>query len=169
MSCTQLTRVGRYLMMAGVNPVSHQVIATAAHNRLILALMMMCGHYDASANFAIKVGLPGKSGVGGGILAIAPGVASVAVWSPGLCAAGNSLLGTYALERLVQMTGWTVFSQAVTRYSLGVFFHAGCGADRPAIRPSRSVTMTSTAMSDGARQARVTAAASAAIKSPRAG
>ena len=53
--------------------------------------------------------LPGKSGVGGGILAIAPGRASVATWSPGLNARGNSALGTLAMEHLVRETGWSVF------------------------------------------------------------
>ena len=109
MSCRQLALAGRYLAAGGVNPTTGRNIVSAQRARRINALMLTCGHYDGSGEFAFRVGLPGKSGVGGGILAIAPGIASIAVWSPGLNERGNSQLGTLALERLVQRTGWSVF------------------------------------------------------------
>ncbi|MBU3078899.1 glutaminase [Sphingomonas quercus] len=108
MSCTQLAMSGRYLMASGRHPSGASVVSPGRARR-INALMMMCGHYDASGDFAFRIGLPGKSGVGGGILAIAPGKASIAVWSPGLNAQGNSQLGTLALERLATRTGWSIF------------------------------------------------------------
>jgi glutaminase len=109
MSCRQLALAGRYLMNAGRNPATGKSVISPARARRINALMMTCGHYDGSGEFAYRVGLPGKSGVGGGILAVAPARASIAVWSPGLNERGNSEIGTIALERLVQKTGWSVF------------------------------------------------------------
>jgi glutaminase len=111
MNCIQLARAGRYLMLDGRHPDVGRVVSPARARR-INALMLTCGHYDASGDFAFRVGLPGKSGVGGGILAVAPGRASVAVWSPGLNANGNSMLGTIALEKLATATGWSIFSPA---------------------------------------------------------
>lgn len=102
MSVDQLARSGRFL--AGF-----QRLIAPQRARRINALMLTCGHYDGSGEFAFRVGLPGKSGVGGGILAIAPGRASIAVWSPGLNAQGNSQLGTEALEMLARRTGWSIF------------------------------------------------------------
>ena len=109
MSCRQLARAGLFLAAGGRNPITGHSVVQAARARRINALMLTCGHYDASGDFAYRVGLPGKSGVGGGILAIAPGRAAVCVWSPGLNAIGNSLLGSRALEMLAQRTGWSVF------------------------------------------------------------
>jgi glutaminase len=102
MTVEQLSRAGRFL--AGF-----QRLIAPERTRRINALMLTCGHYDGSGEFAFRVGLPGKSGVGGGILVIAPGRASIAVWSPGLSAQGNSQLGTEALDLLARRTGWSIF------------------------------------------------------------
>jgi glutaminase len=110
MSCCQLARAGRYLMLHGVHPGTGGPVISAERARRISALMLTCGHYDGSGEFAFRVGIPGKSGVGGGILAIVPGKASIAVWSPGLNERGNSKLGSLALERLAERTGWSVFT-----------------------------------------------------------
>ena len=109
MSCEQLAHAGLFLASDGVNRPSNLRVVSPQRARRINSLMMMCGHYDASGEFAFRVGLPGKSGVGGGSLAVAPGRGSLAVWSPGLDKYGNSLLGTRALEMFVQDTGWSVF------------------------------------------------------------
>lgn len=109
MNCQQLAKSGLFLVSEGVNQSAGYRVVSAQRARRINSLMLMCGHYDGSGEFAYRVGLPGKSGVGGGILAIAPGKASIAVWSPGLDTIGNSKLGTLALEMLVQRTGWSIF------------------------------------------------------------
>ena len=112
MNCIQLATAGLFLAAGGINPLTGYRVVSAQRARRINALMLMCGHYDGSGEFAFRVGLPGKSGVGGGILAIAPDKAAIAVWSPGLDPLGNSKLGTLALEKLVQHTGWSVFGHA---------------------------------------------------------
>jgi len=109
MSCRQLALAGRYLMARGVNPETGKRVVSPERARRINALMLTCGTYDAAGDFAYRVGLPAKSGVGGGILALLPGEASVAVWSPGLDGAGNSLAGTYALERFTTLTARSIF------------------------------------------------------------
>ena len=109
MSCRQLAMAGRFLAQFGSNPSTGLSVIPPERARRINAVMLTCGHYDGSGEFAYRVGLPGKSGVGGGILAIAPGIASIAVWSPGLDAAGNPMLGQIALERLSKRMGWSIF------------------------------------------------------------
>lgn len=109
MSCRQLAAAGRYLANCGhVAGVSDPVV-TPERARRIAALMLTCGLYDASGEFAFRVGIPAKSGVGGGILGVVPGRASIAAWSPGLDDKGNSLLASRAFEELARATGWSVF------------------------------------------------------------
>ncbi|MCO6390567.1 glutaminase [Aliihoeflea aestuarii] len=109
LSCRQLAAAGRFLMLDREDIDDKVSKADAERARRINAVMLTCGQYDGSGDFAYRVGLPAKSGVGGGILAVVPNTATVAVWSPGLDDNGNSLLGTLALERLSQRMDWSIF------------------------------------------------------------
>jgi glutaminase len=109
MGCAQLARSALFLAAGGRDPGSGRRVISRRRARRINSLMLTCGHYDASGDFAFRVGLPGKSGVGGGILAVAPGRLAAAVWSPALNPQGSSLVGTLALEKLAAKTGLSVF------------------------------------------------------------
>ena len=109
MTCCELARAGLYLTGDGMDPVTGEQITTHEHVNRINALMMTCGHYDMSGEFAFHVGLPGKSGVGGGILAVVPNICAAAVWSPALNKAGNSHAGTLALEMFSERTNMNLF------------------------------------------------------------
>jgi glutaminase len=109
MNCCQLARSGLYLASCGRVPHLKTGVVSQTRARRINALMLTCGQYDGSGDFAFRVGLPSKSGVSGGILAIVPRVASIAVWSPALNSEGNSLVGTHVLEQVAARTGWSIF------------------------------------------------------------
>jgi len=109
MSCHELCQASLFLANYGVAPVSGDFIMTTNQVKYINSLMLTSGTYDAVGDFAYRVGLPSKSGVGGGIVAVMPGQFSVCVWSPGLDASGNSLVGTKALEIFTTKTGISIF------------------------------------------------------------
>ncbi|MEV5544067.1 glutaminase [Saccharopolyspora shandongensis] len=108
MSCRDLALAGLFLAAHGVRRDGSQLVSRRQAKR-INAIMLTCGTYDAAGDFAYRVGVPGKSGVGGGILAIVPGRCAVAVWSPGLDKRGNSVAGVAALDHFTTLTGWSVF------------------------------------------------------------
>ncbi|MFP8967372.1 glutaminase [Pokkaliibacter sp. CJK22405] len=109
MSCRDLARAGLVLAGHGKSPRLEERFLTRSQAKEINALMLTCGTYDAAGDFAFRVGLPGKSGVGGGILAVIPNLMSIAVWSPALDSHGNSMAGVEALERFTTLTGISVF------------------------------------------------------------
>jgi glutaminase len=113
LDCCGLARTGLFLAHTRRSPDDKAADAVAVRMRKVLALMMTCGHYDGSGDFAMRVGLPAKSGVGGGILAVAPERGAIAVWSPNLDQNGNSMLGVRALEMFADRTGWSVFGPAL--------------------------------------------------------
>jgi glutaminase len=116
MSCSQLAQATMFLANGGLD-IGGAGLATHAQPgeqflspdaaRRVNALLLTCGAYDAAGDFAYRIGLPVKTGVGGGIVAVVPNVGTVAVWGPELDAKGNSVLGGFALEQLVQRTGWS--------------------------------------------------------------
>jgi glutaminase len=109
MNCLQVARAAGYLCRDGAHPYGGSPVVSAAQVRRINALMLTCGTYDAAGEFAFRIGLPCKSGVGGGIMAVLPDRLSLCVWSPALDKTGNSHLGRMALELFVAKTGLSVF------------------------------------------------------------
>lgn len=109
MSCEQVACAAGYLCRDGRHPLAGTPVLSPAQTRRVNALMLTCGTYDAAGEFAFRIGLPCKSGVGGGIVAVVPERLTLCVWSPALDATGNSLLGRRALELFVAKTGLSVF------------------------------------------------------------
>lgn len=109
MSCEDLARATLFLANAGRVPCSGETVLSPSMTKRLNALMLTCGTYDAAGDFAFRVGLPAKSGVGGGIVAVIPNECAICVWSPRLDEAGNSLAGTLALELLTTLTGRSIF------------------------------------------------------------
>lgn len=109
MNCIDLAKAFCFLANDGFCKHSGEQILSARQTQQVNSIMATSGLYDEAGNFAYRVGLPGKSGVGGGIVAIVPGQYTICVWSPELNKAGNSLAGMAALELLSERIGWSVF------------------------------------------------------------
>jgi glutaminase len=109
MSCVELARATLFLANDGISPWTGKLVVSRIQAKRINALMLTCGTYDAVGDFAFRVGLPGKSGVGGGIVGVIPDLLSICAWSPGLNPNGNSLAGTLALELFTTKLGISIF------------------------------------------------------------
>jgi len=109
MSCVELAQTFLFLAHQGVAPHLSEEVVSPMQARQINALMATSGMYQNAGEFAWRVGLPAKSGVGGGVVAIVPHEMAIAVWSPELDETGNSLAGVAALERLTQRLGRSVY------------------------------------------------------------
>ena len=107
-TCRDLALAGRFLARHGLRADGSRFLSRSEAKR-VNAVMLTCGTYDAAGEFAYRVGLPGKSGVGGGILAIIPGRAVVCAWSPALDKAGNSVAALAALDTFTTASGLSVF------------------------------------------------------------
>ena len=108
MSCADLAQAGLFLANHGLRADGSRLL-TRSEAKRINSIMLTCGTYDAAGDFAYRVGLPGKSGVGGGILAVLPERGVLCVWSPALDPHGNSVAGVEALDRFTTRTGWSIF------------------------------------------------------------
>lgn len=109
MTCKDLAQSFLFLASYGINPLNNERVISVSKSKRINAIMQLCGFYDEAGEFSFKVGLPGKSGVGGGIVAIQPGKYSIAVWSPKLNGKGNSVKGMRTLELLTTKTQSSIF------------------------------------------------------------
>ncbi|MEU9189822.1 glutaminase [Streptomyces sp. NPDC048484] len=107
-SCADLALATGFLARHGIRADGTRLL-TQSQAKQVNAVMLTCGTYDAAGEFAYRVGLPGKSGVGGGVIAVVPGRCTLCVWSPGLDGHGNSMAGVAALDRFTTLTGLSVF------------------------------------------------------------
>ncbi|KAA3622370.1 MAG: glutaminase [Flavobacterium sp.] len=109
MTCKELSEVFLFLANNGFSLNSNRPVLTKSQSKRINAIMLTCGFYDESGDFAFKVGLPGKSGVGGGIIAVHPNQYAIAVWSPKLNKKGNSFKGMRFLEEFTTRSELSIF------------------------------------------------------------
>lgn len=109
MTCAQLSYTMTYLANGGRKISDGSKIIKKAQSKRMNAIMLTCGFYDESGEFAFRVGLPGKSGVGGGIVAVYPNHYAIVVWSPPLNPNGNSFLGMKFLEDFTTHSDFTIF------------------------------------------------------------
>jgi glutaminase len=109
MTCKELAHEFLFLASEGINPITNYRVVSMYRTKRINAIMQLCGFYDEAGEFSFKVGLPGKSGVGGGIIAIRPEKYSIAVWSPRLNKKGNSYKGMKILEFITTRTRSSIF------------------------------------------------------------
>ncbi|MGV8945140.1 MAG: glutaminase [Lutibacter sp.] len=109
MTCRELSQTFLFLADYGVNPFTNERVISVSKSKRVNAIMQLCGFYDEAGEFSFKVGLPGKSGVGGGIVAILPNKYSIAVWSPRLNKKGNSSKGIKFLELFTTETEASIF------------------------------------------------------------
>jgi len=109
MNCCELAHSFMFLVTAGMDEASGEMIVSPSQAKRINAIMQLCGFYDEAGEFSFEVGLPGKSGVGGGIVAVHPGKYAIAVWSPRLNRKGNSYMGMKALELFTTKTEDSIF------------------------------------------------------------
>jgi glutaminase len=105
----ELATLGATLAAGGLNPVTQQQVLHSSNVRYILAEMMMEGMYGASGDWAYRVGLPAKSGVGGGVVAVVPGVMGIAAFSPPLDEEGNSVRGQKMVAEVAKQLGFNLF------------------------------------------------------------
>jgi glutaminase len=108
MTCRELALAGLFLASDGVLSDATRLLSERQAKR-VNAVMLTCGTYDSAGDFAYRVGLPAKSGVGGGILAIIPDRGVACVWSPALGPSGSSAAGLAALDAFTTYSDWTVF------------------------------------------------------------
>lgn len=106
----QLARMGATLANHGVNPATGEKVINSDHIPYILSTMTMAGLYDGSGGWAWHVGLPAKSGVGGGIVAVAPGKGAIAVFAPPLDEAGNSVKAQKVIQYVTNELDYNIYS-----------------------------------------------------------
>lgn len=109
MDCEVLSKSFLFLANKGKLTTTGEKIINPSKAKRINAIMQLCGFYDQAGDFSFKIGLPGKSGVGGGIAAVLPGEYTIAVWSPRLNKQGNSVRGIDFLEQFTTMTKHSIF------------------------------------------------------------
>ncbi len=108
-SCHDLAVMGATLANGGVNPISGERAIEQRYVKYLLSIMLSCGMYDYAGEWAYRVGIPSKSGVAGGIVAVIPGVAGIGIYSPPLDAKGNSVRGIKVFEELSERFGLHAF------------------------------------------------------------